>query len=410
MLNLRLNDLMTYPFQRLTQLLDDVTPPEGVAPISLSIGEPRHTPPSFVTEMLSEHADDWGRYPPTRGTPGFRQAVADWLTRRYDLPKGFVTADAHVLPCAGTREALFMFALVAVPEQKDGAAGTADTNACPVVLVPNPLYHVYAGAGVMAGAEAIYVPALAESRFLPDFHALGPELMDRTALAYLCSPANPQGSAATLDELKSLLSLAIDHDFILAVDECYSEIYDATPPAGALQAAAAMGSKAETALNHLMIFNSLSKRSSAPGLRSGFVAGGAAAIAAFTKLRNFASCQTPLPIAMVAERLWRDEDHVQRIRDDYRAKFDQAENALAGRYGFYRPEGGFFLWLDVGDGEEACRRLWGEAALKVLPGTCLCPDDTIEHQRPGAAYIRLALVHETATLGEALSRLCRVLN
>jgi aspartate/methionine/tyrosine aminotransferase len=421
MLNPRLDDLITYPFERLSRLLDDIAPPAGVAPIILSVGEPNHEPPSFVTETLSEYADDWGRYPPTRGTPGFRQAVTDWLGRRYDLPDGFITADAHVLSCAGTREAIFMFGLVAVPEQKIGRDQNATTNHDakhnanhnanhgPVVLVPNPLYHVYAGAGVMAGAEAIFVPALEKTRFLPDFHALGPELLDRTALAYLCSPANPQGTAATLDELKALIALAIDHDFILAVDECYSEIYDATPPAGALQAAAAMGSRAEAALNHLVIFNSLSKRSSAPGLRSGFVAGGAEPIAAFAKLRNFASSQTPLPVAKVAERLWRDEDHVQRIRDDYRAKFDLAEQALAGRYGFYRPDGGFFLWLDVGDGEAACRRLWAEAGLKVLPGACLCPDGP-EHQRPGFAYIRLALVHETDTLNEAMSRLRRVLN
>ncbi|MFT5540513.1 MAG: N-succinyldiaminopimelate aminotransferase [Alphaproteobacteria bacterium] len=409
MLNPRLDDLMTYPFERLSRLLDDVTPPEGIAPIILSIGEPRHAPPSFVAETLSEHADDWGRYPPTRGTPSFRQAIAEWLGRRYDLPEGFITAESHVLPCAGTREALFMFSLVAVPEQKGGPDRGAAANLCPVVLVPNPLYHVYAGAGVMAGAEVIFVPALEKTRFLPDFHAVSPEFLARTALAYLCSPANPQGSAATLDELKALITLAIDHDFILAVDECYSEIYDATPPAGALQAAAAMGAKAEAALNHLVIFNSLSKRSSAPGLRSGFVAGGIAPIAAFAKLRDFASSQTPLPIAMVAEQLWRDEDHVHRIRDDYRAKFDLAKEALAGRYGFYRPDGGVFLWLDVGDGENACRRLWAEAGLKVLPGACLCPDST-EHQRAGSAYIRLALVHETDTLGEALSRLCRVLN
>ncbi|MFM2129256.1 MAG: hypothetical protein RL477_802, partial [Pseudomonadota bacterium] len=193
------------------------------------------------------------------------------------------------------------------------------------------------------------------------------------------------------------------------VDECYSEIYDREAPPGALEAAASFGARRDQALEHLVIFNSLSKRSSAPGLRSGFVAGGATAIADFARLRNFASCQTPLPIVTVAERLWRDEDHVAATRAAYRLRFDVAEKLLAGRYGFYRPDGGFFLWLDVGDGELAARRLWAEAGLRVLPGACLCPDAP-ELQKPGARYIRLALVHEPDTIGEALSRLCRVLN
>ncbi len=403
MLNPRLDELMTYPFARLRALLDGIAPPEGVAPLSLALGEPSHAPPAFVAETLAEHAGDWGRYPPTRGTAGFREAVAAWLARRYRLPEGFVTADAHVLPCAGTREAIFMFALAAVPQRKPG------TTAQPAVLVPNPLYHVYAGAAQMAGAEAVFVPALPETRFLPDFTALPAPLLARTVLAYLCSPANPQGSAAALDTLKDLIALAMAHDFILAVDECYSEIYDAAPPAGALEAAAAFGGCAREALEHVVVFNSLSKRSSAPGLRSGFVAGGAGAMAAFARLRDFASCQTPLPIITVAERLWRDEDHVARSRARYRAKLDTAEAALAGRHGFYRPDGGFFLWLDVGDGDAAARKLWAEAGIRALPGSCLCPAGEAQ-QRPGRPYIRLALVHEPDTLAEAFTRLGRVLN
>lgn len=402
MLNPRLDALMTYPFERLRGLLDGIDPPAGLAPISLALGEPRHAPPDFVADILAGHADDWGCYPPNRGTPGFRAAVADWLAVRYRLPEGFITAEDHVLPCAGTREAIFMFSLVAVPQQKGG-------NAAPAVLVPNPLYHVYAGAAEMAGAEAVFVPALPETRFLPDFAGLPDPLLARTALAYLCSPANPQGTAATLDELKDLIALAIEHDFILAVDECYSEIYDAAPPAGALEAAAAFGARRGDALEHIVVFNSLSKRSSAPGLRSGFVAGGAAAIAAFARLRNFASCQTPLPVITVAEHLWRDEDHVSRSRARYRAGFDTAEAALRGRHGFYRPDGGFFLWLDVGDGDTAARSLWAEAGVRVLPGSCLCPEGA-DHQRPGRPYIRLALVHEPDTLAEALGRLGRVLH
>lgn len=411
MLNPRLDALMTYPFERLARLLDGISPPAGVEPISMALGEPRHAPPDFVASEMAAAAADWGRYPPNRGTPGFRQAVSDWLTARYRLPQGFVTADAHVLPCSGTREAIFMFALVAVPKQKPVVAmeGAGDARPLPAVLVPNPLYHVYAGAAVMAGAEPVFVPAEAETRFLPDFRVLRADLLDRVALAYLCSPSNPQGTSASLDDLCSIIEMAMVHDFILAVDECYSEIYDREPPPGALEAAASFGKRRDKALEHIVIFNSLSKRSSAPGLRSGFVAGGARAIAAFAKLRNFASCQTPLPIITVAQRLWRDEEHVRLTRDGYRARFDLAEQALAGRYGFYRPDAGFFLWLDVGDGEDAARRLWGEAGLRVLPGACLCPAGP-ELQRPGARYIRLALVHEPDTIREALARLRRVLN
>lgn len=406
MLNPRLDDLMTYPFERLARLLDGLAPPAGVVPISMALGEPKLAPPAFVAREIAAAAADWGRYPPNRGTPGFRTAVADWLGARYGLPAGFVSGETNVLPCSGTREAIFMFAQVAVPQLK---ARGANPPVRPAVLVPNPLYHVYAGAAVMAGAEPVFVPATAETRFLPDFRALRADLLDRVALAYLCSPSNPQGTSATLEYLCSAIEMAIVHGFILAVDECYSEIYDRAPPPGALEAAASFGSRRSDALEHIVVFNSLSKRSSAPGLRSGFVAGAAGAIAAFAKLRNFASCQTPLPIVTVAEHLWRDEDHVIATRAAYRARFDLAEKMLAGRYGFYRPDGGFFLWLNVGDGEAAARRLWAEAGLRVLPGACLCPDQA-QYQGPGASYIRLALVHEPDTIGEALARLCRVLN
>ncbi|MDX1484775.1 MAG: aminotransferase class I/II-fold pyridoxal phosphate-dependent enzyme, partial [Alphaproteobacteria bacterium] len=398
-----LEHLLPYPFERLTALLDGIAPPEGVTPISLSLGEPRHAPPDFVAEILESGAADWGRYPPLRGTEQFRQAVADWLAGRYALPPDFIDADDNVLPVAGTREAIFMFALATVP----GDGG--DSGAPPLVLVPNPLYHVYAGAAVMAGAEPMYVAAGAEDGFLPDFAALDAAALDRTALAYLCSPANPQGAAAGADDLRVLIELAMAHDFVLAVDECYSEIYYADPPPGTLAAAAGLGARAAEALEHVVVFNSLSKRSSVPGLRSGFVAGGRGLIAAFAKLRNFASVQSPLPVIAAAARLWRDEDHVDRSRRRYRERLEVAAEALDGHYGFYRPDGGFFLWLDVGDGEEAARRLWREAGVRVLPGSYLCPPGD-ELSRPGAGFIRLALVHEPDTIGEALHRARRVLN
>ncbi len=403
MLNSRLAELIPYPFERLARLLDGLAPAAGAEPILMSLGEPRHEPPAIVAETLAAGGPDWGRYPPLRGTPGFRAAVADWLASRYRLDPGFIFPDANVLPVAGTREAIFMFALVAVPPAK------TETPGRPLVLVPNPLYHVYAGAAVMAGAEPVFLPATAETGFLPDFQAVEEEVLERTALVYLCSPANPQGAAISLEALCALIDRAIEFDFILAMDECYSELYFDAPPAGALEAAASFGARAAEALDHVVVFNSLSKRSGAPGLRSGFVAGGARLIEAFAALRNFASVQSPLPVVRAAERLWRDEAHVEAGRRRYREKLDLAAEVLGGRYGFYRPDGGFFLWLDVGDGMDAARRLWAEAGVRVLPGSCLCPPDEAL-ARPGAPYIRLALVHEPDTIAEALHRMRRVLN
>jgi succinyldiaminopimelate transaminase len=423
-LNERLDSLPGYPFARLRRLLEGVSPPAGVDPVLMSIGEPRHQPPAIVAEVLAARAADWGKYPPLRGTPEFRRAVADWLTRRYRLPTGFIEAEKNLLPVAGTREAIFMFGLVAVGRKGRERAERQRTyghNVTPVgrearagkplVLVPNPLYHVYAGAAIMAGGEPVFLPATKATGFLPDYAAVPDDIWRRVALVYLCSPANPQGAMATRPVLEDLIARAMAHDFIIAIDECYSEIYDDSPPAGIWEACAAMGADAARARDHVVAFNSLSKRSNCAGLRSGFVAGGADLIAAFARLREFASCATPLPIIHAATELWRDEAHVGANRARYRAKLDIADGALGNRLGYYRPAGGFFLWLDVsgpgGDGEEACRRLWRDAAIRVLPGAYLCPEDD---PAPGAAYIRVALVQDEAVLRQSLARMAEVLD
>lgn len=403
MLNTRLESLPGYPFTRLRRLLEGVNPPAGVAPVMMSIGEPQHPPPAIVAEVMAARAADWGKYPPLRGTVEFRRAVAAWLTRRYHLPAGFIEADRHLLPVSGTREAIFMFAQVAISRSEAAIAK-------PLVLVPNPLYHVYAGAAIMAGGEPLFLPATEATGFLPDYAAVPEDVWRRVSLVYLCTPANPQGAQATLPYLKALLARALEHDFVVAVDECYSEIYDAQEPAGALQACAAMGADAARALDHVVVFNSLSKRSNCAGLRSGFVAGGGNLIAAFARLREFASCATPLPIIHAATELWRDEAHVTANRARYRGKFDIADTAFgaaaSNRFGYFRPPGGFFLWLDVGDGEAACRRLWQEAAIRVLPGAYLCPEhDTA----PGVAYIRVALVADEGVLRPSLARMASLL-
>ena len=389
MLNPRLDLLTDYPFRRLTELLGGPATPQSLV---MSIGEPQHPAPALLAAVLAEQAAGWGKYPPADGTADFRGAVADWLERRFRLPAGRVDRDRGVLPVAGTREALYMSAQV--------ACGAPRRN---VVLLPNPFYQVYAGAALMAGAEPVFVPGAGGPWSQPDFAALPAELLDRTALAYLCSPANPQGAVASPALLKRTVEAARRHGFILAVDECYSEIWDANEPTGALSACAVLGD----GFANVMVFHSLSKRSSVPGLRSGFVAGDPTVLAAFARLRSYGGAATPLPVLAAAAALWRDEAHVDENRSLYRAKIDMAEAILGGRFGFRRPEGGFFLWLEVGDGEQAALRLWREAGIRVLPGAYLAR--TVDGVNPGQGFIRVALVHDLATTERALARLAQVL-
>jgi N-succinyldiaminopimelate aminotransferase len=394
MINPRLAALNDYPFDRLRALLGGITPPPDLEPMVLSVGEPRHPPPALVAEVLARNADGWGRYPPVEGTSGFRRAVAGWLGRRFGLADRAIDPDRHIVPVSGTREALFMAAILAVPESRHGRR--------PKVVLPNPFYHVYFGAAAMAGAEPVLLPATRATGFLPDLDALDGDTLDRTALFYLCSPANPQGSVASLALLRRAIALARAHDFVLVVDECYTEIYDEAPPPGALEVCA------DGDFSNVLVFHSLSKRSSVPGLRSGFVAGDAALIAALRRLRTFGGATVPLPIVEVARALWDDDDHVAANRQLYRQKFDRAEQMLAGRFGFFRPEGAFFLWLEVGDDERAAQTLWRDAAIRVLPGSYLGHPDAAG-ANPGAGFIRIALIDDIAATQEALRRVANVL-
>jgi N-succinyldiaminopimelate aminotransferase len=384
--NHRLDQLTDYPFQRLADLLGGVATAESIV---MSIGEPQHAPPALVPRVLADRAGLWGKYPPANGSPEFRHAAVDWLTRRFKLPAGMIDADKCVLPVAGTREALYLIAQTVITESAQK----------PVVLLPNPFYQVYVGAAVMAGAEPVFVPGANGPTSQPDYSTLPEDILARTQLAYLCSPANPQGAVADLDLLKRTVQLARRYGFVLAMDECYSEIWDREAPAGALEACAALGG----ALDNVVVFHSLSKRSSVPGLRSGFVAGDAKVMAAFQRLRSYGGAATPLPILAAATALWRDEAHVDENRLLYRAKLDIAEKLLGDRPGFTRPAGGFFLWLDVGDGEKAALTLWQQAKIRVLPGKYLSRDGV------GDRFIRIALVHDLETTGQALTRLADVL-
>ena len=395
-LNPELDSLSDYPFEALRALLNPVTPRVNDEIIAMSVGEPQHQPPALLAETLAAHAHEWNKYPPMAGTPELRQAIVDWLTRRYRLKPGALDLDRHIANLAGTKEGLYLFASVVVPREKAGRK--------PVVLVPNPYYLVYNGAATMAGAEAVFLDATRDNAFLPDLDAIPKATLGRCALFYLCSPSNPQGTIASLDYLKRAVELAREYDFVLAVDECYAEIYDSLPPPGALEACQALGGD----FANVVAFHSLSKRSSAAGLRSGFAAGDPRLVAEFKRLRDFGGSQVPLPVQWAAIALWRDEAHVIENRALYRRKFDLAAAALGGSFGFYRPAGGFFLWLDVGDGEAAALRLWRDAAIRVLPGgyTARAANFGVN---PGSEYIRLAIVHDEATLDSAFARIRRVL-
>lgn len=395
-----------FPFARLNRLLDGIapgrSPAAGGAPIVLSLGEPQHEPPGFVAEEIARNAADWSRYPLGRGTPAYREAAAAWLARRYDLPAaasapgGMIDPDETIVPLPGSREGLFFATLTTCPDTANGTP--------PAVLMPNPCYHVYAGAALAAGAEPVFVPATAGNGFIPDFGTPGPAVLDRAVLCTLCSPSNPQGAAASLEQLKALILLARHHDFVVAFDECYAEIYMGEPPAGALQAAAAL----DGSLDNMLVFHSLSKRSSAPGLRCAFAAGAPSLIERLAGALNVGGAGVPLPVLAAGTRLWQDEAHVAETRARYRENFQIAERLLGNRFGFRKPDGGFFLWLDVGDGEAAALELWRQGGIKVLPGAYMSVADD-SGRNPGQAYVRIALVHDAALTETALGRFCEIL-
>jgi len=396
MLNPRYHDLPVYPFDRLRALLDPHPPAQGIEPISLAVGDPTFPPPDAIAETVAEKAALWGRYPATDGNAEFRESAAGFLRRRYGLREDLLTADHHVLPVVGTREGLGLIAPLVVPPEKAGER--------PLVVMPNPCFHAYMGAAAFSGAERRFLPATRETGWMPDISAMTEADWRRTALFYLCSPGNPQGGVAPMSLLLDLILLARRHDFVLVVDECYAEIYDAAPPAGGLEASAALDGK----FTNVLVLHSLSKRSSAPGLRSGLVAGDPDLIARYRMLRNFVGAQMPHPALFASARLWRDDSAASGYREAYRRRVTVAEDILGERFGFARPTGGFFLWLDVGDGEDAALTLWKKAAIRVLPGAYMSQPQA-DGTNPGKAFIRVALVHDEKTIDTALRRLVKVL-
>lgn len=382
------------PFVRLTELLAGSAP--GKPMINLSVGEPRHPIPSFVAPILQAQVNLFGKYPMSRGTDRFRAAVASWLGKRYSLSRP-ADPNSEVIVLNGSREGLFLAAIAA----RRYLAQNKDKN---VVLLPNPFYAAYGAGAEVAGCEPIALSATRERGFVPDYDAIPDNLFARTLVVFVCSPANPQGSVVPRNVLVRLVSRARKHGALVFADECYSDIWlKDQPPAGVLEAAG-------DSFKGVVAFHSLSKRSSLPGLRCGFAAGDANFLAAFMELRNVAAPQVPEPVQEVAITAYKDEEHVKENRRLYRAKFDLADRVLKGKYNYQRPEGGFFLWLDVTrfkDDETATLKLYREAGLRVVPGSYLArPAD--DGNNPGAGYIRAALVDDLSITEEALNRLAQI--
>ena len=378
----RFSNLPAATWPRLRALLD--VPTQATETINMTIGEPRHAFPAFVGDILAANLAGFGKYPENYGTAALLDAISGFLKRRYDVDM----PQDQILALNGTREGLYNAAMALCREEKNGQ---------PVILTPNPFYQVYAVAALSVNAEPIYVPATVESGHLPDFQALPAEILDRTAIAYACSPANPQGAVADEAYWRALITLAEKHDFMIFADECYSEIYRDTPPPGALQIAREMGADPE----RVLIFHSLSKRSNLPGLRSGFCAGGPQSIARLRSLRAFAGAPLPQPLQAVAAAVWHDEDHVVENRALYHEKYDIADDVFGNIKGYHSPQAGFFLWLPVVDGEEAAVRLWQETGVRVLPGAYLSHDANGEN--PGTHYIRVAMVAPKQELQRGLT-------
>ena len=382
----RFSNLPAYAFPRLRALLDPHAPGGDV--LHMTIGEPKHAFPAWVAEVIAEHSAEFNKYPPNEGSPELLQSIATWLQARYGVG---VNPAEQIMALNGTREGLYNAAMALCPETLGGKP--------PVILIPNPFYQVYMVAALSIGAEPVFVPATAESGFLPDYTALPPELLDRTAIAYLCSPSNPQGAVASRTYWRDLIGLAEKHDFQIFADECYSEIYRNTPPVGGLQMAAEFGADPE----RVVVFHSLSKRSNLAGLRSGFASGGPRSIAQLKQLRTYSGAPLPLPLQRAATKVWADEAHVIENRALYAEKFEMADEIFAGVPGYNSPEAGFFLWIDVGDGEAAALKLWQDTGVRVLPGAYLSRD--VQGANPGKKYIRVALVAPKNEAEQGLIRL-----
>jgi N-succinyldiaminopimelate aminotransferase len=389
-MNPDLQRLQPYPFERLRRLFAGVTPPAGLPPINLSIGEPKHQTPGFILDALAQALPGVAAYPLTAGQPELREAIAAWACRRYRLKN--LDPATQVLPVAGSREALFAFAQTVIDRSRD-----------PIVVSPNPFYQIYEGAALLAGARPLFLPTTAANGFRMQFERLTPAEWARVQLVYVCTPGNPTGRVMTLDEWRHLFDLSDRHGFIVASDECYSEIYfdEAAPPLGGLQAAAQLGRER---FERLVMFSSLSKRSNVPGLRSGFVAGDADVLKQFLLYRTYHGTALGPAVQTASVAAWRDEAHVIENRRLYAAKFAQATPVVQRALRCERPDAAFYLWAATPiDDAEYARRLYAERHVTVLPGSYLSRE--VAGANPGAGHVRIALVASPAEVAEAAERI-----
>ena len=390
-INENLELLNDYPFQRLNDLLKDVQKPEKSSEIIMSIGEPKHKPPAFVKNIINKNYEKWAKYPPTLGMEKLNIASINWLNRRYNLSKKVLNHKENIVQLAGTREGLFNIALALSPSIKN--------NNKPVMLLPDPFYQVYAGACRISGAEPVFISSLKKNNFVPSFSSAKKEILKRTSIIYVCSPSNPEGAALKLKEWENLILLARKYAAVLIVDECYTDIYFKKRPLGVLEAC----KKLKIGLDNIVSFHSLSKRSNVPGIRSGFAVGDKYLIESFKKLRHYCAGQQPLPIQEAATALWNEDSHSEKNRKLYTKKFNLAKEIFKKHKNFYLPDGGFYIWLEVGNGEKFTKLLWKEKGIKVMPGAYLSKLNNSKD------YIRIALVSNFKETKTALKGIYDVL-
>jgi len=400
-MNPDLKRLQPYPFQRIAQLYEGVVPVDKPM-ITLAIGEPKHATPNIILEALQQNLGGFSNYPLTKGSDALREAIANWLRQRFNLSDSSLNPDKHILPVNGTREALFAFAQAVVDRRQKNAK----------VLMPNPFYQIYEGAAILSGAQAEYLPCTEENNFNPDFEAVSPQTWNDCQLLYLCSPGNPTGAVVTEKQIKKLIALSEKHNFIIASDECYSEIYfdENKPPVGLLDVAEKVGN---SDFRNCVVFHSLSKRSNAPGLRSGFVAGDARILEQFLLYRTYHGCAMPPPVQSASIVAWSDEAHVLENRNQYRQKFDAVLDILSPLMNVTKPQASFYLWAgikpehgvnDHGMNDESfTREIYAQQNLKVVPGSYLSRE--VDGLNPGKNRLRMALV---ATLDECIEGAQRI--
>ena len=374
-----LKQLHPYPFEKLAKLKQGIVPPIDKSPIVLSIGEPTHKTPYFIEEALIANLQGLSNYPTTKGIPHLREAIAAWLTNRFQLPLDVINPETQVLPVSGTREALFSFAQCLINPTEN-----------PVVIMPNPFYQIYEGAALLARAETYFLNTVEDNHYLPNFDTVPEEIWQRCQLIYICSPGNPSGAVMSTAEHQKLLRLAEKYDFVVASDECYSELYDDenNPPAGLLESAYAMGN---TTFKRCVVFHSLSKRSNAPGLRSGFVAGDANILSQYFQYRTYQGCAMPLPTQHASIKAWQDEQHVIENRQLYREKFSAFIDILAEVCTIEKPSAGFYIWLKTTIADtDFTQQLFAQENITVLPGSYLSRE--FAGLNPGLNHVRIALV------------------